>query len=97
MRGRNCAESEISSIEQDNAILLSMGDGALPNPYPEENPHFVRIPLSMFMSVTGDEAGMSQIVREVCGDQPETNADPELLVDISIICPLNIQGDKVNK
>jgi hypothetical protein len=34
MRGINRAESERSSIEQDNAFLLAMGDGALPNPYP---------------------------------------------------------------
>jgi hypothetical protein len=39
MRGRNHTESERSSIEKDNAFLLAMGDGALPNPYPEENPH----------------------------------------------------------
>jgi hypothetical protein len=39
MRGRNQTESERSSIEKDNAFLLAMGDGALPNPYPEENLH----------------------------------------------------------
>jgi hypothetical protein len=32
-RGRNHAESERSSIEQDTELLLAMRDGALPNPY----------------------------------------------------------------
>jgi hypothetical protein len=89
MRGRNRAESERSYIEQDNAFLLAMGDGALPNPYPEENPHLVRLPASMCTSVTDDEAGMSDIVREVYGGLPKTNDDPEFLVDRAIICPLN--------
>jgi hypothetical protein len=53
-----------------------MGDGALPNPYPEENPHLVRLPASMSRSVTDDEAGMSKVVREVYGDLPKTNEDP---------------------
>jgi hypothetical protein len=52
MRGRNRAESERSSIEQDNAFLLAMGDGALPSPYPEENPDLVRLPTIMCVSVT---------------------------------------------
>jgi ATP-dependent DNA helicase PIF1 len=87
MRGRNRAESEISSIEQNNAFLLTMGDGALPNPYPEENPHLVRLPASMCMSVTDDEAGMSKIVRDVYTYLPETNDDPDLLAERSILCP----------
>jgi hypothetical protein len=45
-RGRNRAESERASIEQDNSFLLVMGDGALPHPYPEESPHLVRLPTS---------------------------------------------------
>jgi hypothetical protein len=49
--GRNRAESERSSIEQDNAFLLAMGDGALPNPYPEENPHLARLPASQHVYV----------------------------------------------
>jgi hypothetical protein len=76
MRGRNRAESERSSIKQYNALLLAMGDGALPNPYPEKNPHLARLPDRRCMSVTGDEAGKSTIVREVYGDLPETSDDP---------------------
>jgi hypothetical protein len=41
--GRKRAEPERASIEQDNAFLLAMGDGALPNQYPEENPHLARL------------------------------------------------------
>jgi hypothetical protein len=94
-RGRNRAESERSYIEQDNSFLLAMGDGALPNPYPEENPYLVRLPASMCTSVTDDEAGMSDIVREVYGGLPTTNDDTEFLVDRTIICPLNTQVDRV--
>jgi hypothetical protein len=48
------------------------------------------------MSVSDDEAGIYQFVREVYGGLPETNKDPELLADRSIICPLNTQVDRVN-
>jgi hypothetical protein len=48
-------------IEDEARLLLAMGDCALPNPYTEENPHVVRLPVSMCMSVTEDEAGMSKI------------------------------------
>jgi hypothetical protein len=41
------------------------------------------------MYFTGDEAGMYKIVREVYVDLPETNEDPELLADRSILCPMN--------
>jgi hypothetical protein len=58
-----------------------LGDGALPNPYPEENPHLVRLPASMCMSVTEDESGMSKIVREVYGYLPDTNDDNDFLAD----------------
>jgi hypothetical protein len=52
----------------------------------------------MCMYVTDDEAGMSKIVREVYGDLPETNYDPEFLADRAIICPpLKTQVDRVNK
>jgi hypothetical protein len=87
MRGRNPAESERASIEQYNTFLLLMGDVVVPNPYPEETPPLVRLPAIMCMSVTDDEAGMYQIVREVYIDLPETNEDPEFLADTSIICP----------
>jgi hypothetical protein len=87
MRGRNRAESERASIEQDNALLLAMGDGALENPYPEENPHLVRLPASMCISVTDDEAGISKLVRDVCGGLPETNEDQDFLADRAILCP----------
>jgi hypothetical protein len=63
IRGRNHTEPEISSIEQDNSFLLAMGDRALPNSYPDENPHLVRLPAIMCMFVTDDEAGMSKTVR----------------------------------
>jgi hypothetical protein len=89
MIGRNHLDKEISSIEQDNALLLTMGNGALPNPYPEENPQWVRIPNRMCMYVTDDEAGMSKIVIEVYGNLPKTNNDPEFLADRAIICPLD--------
>jgi hypothetical protein len=62
-----------------------MGDGALPNPYTEENQHLVRLPASMCMSVTDDEAGMSKIVREVYGYLPDTNDDPDFLADRAIL------------
>jgi hypothetical protein len=52
-----------------------MGDIALTNTYPEENPYLVRLPASMCMSITDDEAGMSKIAREMYGDPPETNED----------------------
>jgi hypothetical protein len=87
MRGRNRAESERAFIEQDNALLLAVGHGALPNKYPEENPHLVRLSASVCMSATDDEAGMSQIVREVYGDLPETNGDPEFFPDRAMMCP----------
>jgi hypothetical protein len=91
MRGRNRAESERSSIEQNNAFLLAMGDGAIQNPYPEDNHHLVRLPASMCMSVIDYEAGMSKIVREVYGYLPENNDFPDFLADRSILCPLNTQ------
>jgi hypothetical protein len=97
MRGRNRAEPERASIEQYIAFLLAMGDGALTNTYPEENPHLVRLSASMCMSVTDDEAGMSKIAREFYGDLTENNTDPEFLPDRAIICPLNTQVDIVNK
>jgi hypothetical protein len=53
-----------------------MGDGALTNPYPEENPQLVRLPAIMCMSITDDQAGMSKNMREVYGDLPETNEGP---------------------
>jgi hypothetical protein len=74
-----------------------MGDGALPNPYPKENPHLVRLPASMCMSITDNEAEMSKIAREVYGYFPDTNDDPEFLEDRAILCPLNTQVDRVNK
>jgi hypothetical protein len=76
MRGINRAESEREYIEQDNALLLAMGYGALTNPYPEENPHLARLPAIMCMSVTDNEAGMPQIMREIYGNLLETNGDP---------------------
>jgi ATP-dependent DNA helicase PIF1 len=97
MRGRNRAESERSSIGQENTLLLAMGDGALPNPYYEENPHLVRLPSIMCMSVTDDEAGMSKIVREVYVYLLEPNDDPDFLADRAILCPLNTQVDRVKK
>jgi hypothetical protein len=83
----NRAESERSSIEQENALVLAMGYVAPQNPYPEENPHLVRLPSSMHMSITDSEAGMSQIVIEVYGYLPYTSDDPEFLADRAIICP----------
>jgi hypothetical protein len=74
-----------------------MGDGAFPNPYPKENPHLVKLPAIMYMSVIDDEAGMFKIAREVCWDLPETNWDPDLLTDRAIICPMGKQVDKLNK
>jgi hypothetical protein len=65
VRARNRAESEIASIEQENVFLLAMGDGALPNPYPEENSHLLRLPAIMCMSVTDNEDGIYKIAREV--------------------------------
>jgi hypothetical protein len=64
-----------------------MGDGALPNPYPDENPYLARLPASMSMSVTDDEAGMSKIVREAYGYLPDINDDTDLLAYRAIICP----------
>jgi hypothetical protein len=72
------------------------GDCALPNPYPEENPHLVRLPAIMCMSVADDESGMCKIVREVYGYLLETSCDPDILADIDSICPLNTQVDRVN-
>jgi ATP-dependent DNA helicase PIF1 len=60
-RGIHCSESERASIEQDNTFLLAMGDGALPNPYPEENPYLGRLPASICMSVTDDAAGIPKL------------------------------------
>jgi hypothetical protein len=42
-----------------------------------------------------DEAGMSKILRELYGDLPDTNEDPEFLADRAIIWPLNAQVDRV--
>jgi hypothetical protein len=64
-----------------------MGDGAHPNPYPDENPHLLWLPDSICMYVTDNEAGISKIVREVYGNLPEINEDPDFLADISIIPP----------
>jgi hypothetical protein len=76
-RGRNRAELERASFEHAKVFLLAMGDVALLDPYPEEKPHLVRLPSSICMSVTGDEARMSKVVREVYGEIPETNENPE--------------------
>jgi hypothetical protein len=95
-RGINRTESEISYIEQDNAFSIAMGDVALTNPYPKDNPHLVMLPASIYMSVTDDEAGMSKSVIEVYGYLPETNDDPEFLSDRAIICPLSTQVDRAN-
>jgi hypothetical protein len=54
MIGRNRAESERDSIEQVNSFLIAIGDGELPNPYPEENPHLASLPSIMRMFVTED-------------------------------------------
>jgi hypothetical protein len=48
------------------------------------------------MSVSDDEAGISQFAREVYVGLPETNEYPELLAERSIICPLSTQVDRVN-
>jgi hypothetical protein len=64
-----------------------MGDGALTNPYPDKNPHLVRLPASKCMSVTDDEAGMSKIVREVYIYLPDTNDDPDFLAYRAFLCP----------
>jgi hypothetical protein len=67
--------------------------GALPSPYPEENPHSVRIPTSMCMSVTGNEAGMSKTVIEFYGNLPQTYGDTEFLADRSIMRTLASLAD----
>jgi hypothetical protein len=51
----------------------------------------------MCMSVTDDEAGMSNIVRDVYGYLPETNDDPDFFAYRAIVCPMNTQVDRVNK
>jgi hypothetical protein len=68
MRGRNRTESERSYIEHNNAFLFAMGDGSLPDIYPEKNPYLVRLPSSMCMYVTDDEAGMTKLMRDVYND-----------------------------
>jgi hypothetical protein len=53
----------------------------------------VMLLVSMCMSATDDEAGISKIVRDVNGDLADTNEDPEFLADIANICPLSTQVD----